>query len=162
MTASQRTPPPFASDAWMFEQQARAELEAEAWRRLRQQLATTPDFGTLPPAPAVTPAPAAPAAARPRRPSFDPHRTGSAALKGLVRFAMAAIGAYLAYVAGMDSQLGNFEVWLATGSAFVVVLALSAFQPLRGAVHAMAETARWVLIAGLVIGLAWMFTHMSA
>ncbi|MBI3439629.1 MAG: hypothetical protein HY054_13470 [Proteobacteria bacterium] len=153
-----QTPPPFASDAWMFEQQARAELEAEAWRRLRQQLSTTPDFGTLPP-PVATPAPAP---ARPAPPAFDAHRTGSAALKGLVRFAMAATGAYLAYVAGMDGQLGNFEVWLATGSAFVVVLALSAFQPLRGAVHAMAEAARWVLIVSLVIGLAWVFTHMSA
>jgi hypothetical protein len=142
----------------MFEQQARAELEAEAWRRLRQQLAAPADFGTLP-APAAEPAPVA---TRPKRPAFDAHRTGSAALKGLVRFVIAAIGSYLAYVAGMDSQLGNFEVWLATGSAFVVVLALSAFEPLRGAVHAMAETARWVLIAGLVIGLAWVFTHMSA
>ena len=157
MTASHRTPPPFASDAWMFEQQARAELEAEAWRRLRQQLATVPDFGTLPP-PVAAPV----AQARPKRPAFDAHHTGSAALKGLVRFVMAAIGGYLAYVAGMDSQLGNFEVWIWVGSAFVVVLALSAFQPLRGAVHAMAETAPWVLIVGFVIGLAWVFTHMSA
>ncbi|MFZ2029074.1 MAG: hypothetical protein WAU68_02110 [Vitreimonas sp.] len=162
MTASHRTPPPFASDAWMFEQQARAELEAEAWRRLREQLATVPDFGTLPPPPAVPAAASTSVAARPKRPAFDAHHTGSAALKGLVRFVMAAIGAYLAYVAGLDSQLGNFEVWLATGSAFVVVLALSAFEPLRGAVHAMAETARWVLIVSFVLGLAWVFTHMSA
>jgi hypothetical protein len=150
-----RTPPPFASDDWMFEQQARAELEAEAWRRLRQQLATPSDFGMLP-----TPV-ATPTATRQARPAFDPHRTGSAALKGLVRFVIAAIGSYLTYIAGMDSQLGNFEVWLATGTAFVVVLALSAFEPLRGAVHAMAETARWVLIVSFVLGLAWVFTHMS-
>jgi hypothetical protein len=157
MTASNRTPPPFASDDWMFEQQARAELEAEAWRRLRQQLSAPPELAPLPRAPLPTVA-----ATRPARRTFDPHHTGSAALKGLVRFIIAAIGAYLTYVAGMDSQLGNFEVWLATGTAFVVVLALSAFEPLRGAVHAMAETARWVLIVGLVIGLAWVFTHMSA
>jgi len=161
MTASHRTPPPFASDAWMFEQQARAELEAEAWRRLREQLATVPDFGALPP-PVAAPASAPVAQPRPKRAAFDAHHTGSAALKGLVRFVIAAIGGYLAYVAGMDSQLGNFEVWIWVGSAFVVVLALSAFQPLRGAVHAMAETARWVLIVGLVIGVAWVFTHMSA
>jgi hypothetical protein len=156
MTASPRTPPPFASDDWIFEQQARAELEAEAWRRLRQQVAASPEPRSLPaPLPTVT-------ATRPARPAIDPHRSGSAALKGLVRFMIAAIGSYLTYIAGMDSQLGNFEVWLATGTAFVVVLALSAFDPLRGAVHAMAETARWVLIVSFVFGLAWIFAHMSA
>ena len=156
MTASRRTPPPFASDDWMFEQQVRAELEAEAWRRLRTQLA-------LPPEPASLPAPLpTPAASQPAQRLRDPHHSGSAVLKGLVRFTIAAIGSYLTYIAGMDSQLGNFEVWLATGTAFVVVLAISAFEPLRGAVHAMAETARWVLIVGFVMGLAWVFTHMSA
>ena len=156
MTASRRTPPPFASDDWMFEQQVRAELEAEAWRRLRTELAGPPE-----PAPPPPPLPTIAASQRPAR-ERDPHHSGSAALKGLVRFGIAAIGSYLTYVAGMDSQLGNFEVWLATGTAFVVVLAISAFEPLRGAVHAMAETARWVLIVGFVMGLAWVFTHMSA
>jgi hypothetical protein len=156
MTASNRTPPPFASDDWMFEQQVRAELEAEAWRRLRQQVSGPPEPISLPP-----PLPTV-AASRPARPALDPHRSGSAALKGLVRFVIAAIGSYLTYIAGLDSQMGNFEVWLATGTAFVVVLALSAFEPLRGAVHAMAETARWVLIVSFVLGLAWVFTHMSA
>jgi hypothetical protein len=136
----------------MFEQQARAELEAEAWRRLRQQLADQP--------PALAP-PSAPAPAKPA-PAFNPHRTGSAILKGLVRFMLAAFGAYLTFIAGADSQLGEFEVWLATGTAFIVVLALSAFSPLRGMVHAMAETTRWILLVGFVIGLAWLFTHMSA
>ena len=116
--------------------------------------------------PARTPAPAAGASHCCGEPAdaavHDPHHSGSAMLKGLVRFAIAAIGSYLTYVAGMDSQMGNFEVWLATGTAFVVVLAISAFEPLRGAVHAMAETARWVLIVGFVMGLAWVFTHMSA
>jgi hypothetical protein len=154
MSASRRTPA-FASDDWMFEQQVRAELEAEAWRRLRTQLAEPPR-PALPPPPLPTVAATQPARIR------DPHRTGSAILKGLVRFVLAAFGAYLIYIAGADSQLGEFEVWLATGTAFVVVLALSAFDPLRGAVHAMAETARWVLVIGFVMGLAWVFTHMSA
>ncbi len=156
MTASRRTPPPFASDDWMFEQQVRAELEAEAWRRLRTQLAPPSE-----PAPLPAPSPALAANPTPAR-VRDPHHSGSAMLKGLVRFVIAAIGSYLTWIAGMDSQLGAFEVWLATGTAFVVVLAMSAFEPLRGAVHAMAETARWVLIVGFVMGLAWVFTHMSA
>jgi hypothetical protein len=139
----------------MFEQQVRAELEAEAWRRLRAQLAGPPEPAPPPP-PLPTVAATQPARAR------DPHHSGSAVLKGLVRFVIAAFGAYLTYIAGADSQLGYFEVWMATGTAFVVVLAISAFEPLRGAVHAMAETARWMLIVGFVIGLAWVFTHMSA
>lgn len=154
MSASRRTPA-FASDDWMFEQQVRAELEAEAWRRLREQLAEPPAHAALAP-PAPTPAPTNQA------PAFNPHRTGSAILKGLVRFILAAFGAYLTFVAGADSQLGEFEVWLATGTAFIVVLALSAFNPLRGMVHAMAETTRWILLVGFVIGMAWLFTHMSA
>jgi hypothetical protein len=155
MSAPRRTPA-FASDDWMFEQQVRAELEAEAWRRLRTQLAEPPQAAPPPP-----PLPTAAATSKPYR-VRDPHRTGSAVLKGLVRFVFAAFAAYLIYIAGVDSQLGEFEVWLATATAFVVVLALSAFEPLRGAVHAMAETARWVLIFGLLIGLAWLFTRMSA
>jgi hypothetical protein len=145
----------------MFEQQVRAELEAEAWRRLRAQLA-----GGVPALEQVAPAPpaAVPTAAAAQGPSRvrDPHRSGSAILKGLVRFLIAAFGSYLTYIAGMDSQLGTFEVWLATGTAFVIVLAVSAFEPLRGAVHAMAETTRWMLIVGAVIGIAWVVTHMSA
>jgi hypothetical protein len=156
MSATRRTPA-FASDDWMFEQQIRAELEAEAWRRLRQQLSVQAPPALPPPAPAPAPAPAA----RPER-AFDPHKTGSAILKGLVRFVIAAFGAYLTFIAGADSQLGEFEVWMAAVSAFVVILALSAFNPLRGMVHAMAETTRWILIVGLLVGLAWIFTHMSA
>jgi hypothetical protein len=34
--AGLRKAPAFASDDWMFEQQLRAEMEAEAWRRLRE------------------------------------------------------------------------------------------------------------------------------
>lgn len=152
MSASRR-PPAFATDDWMLEQQVRAELEAEAWRRLREQLSLPPP-PPLPVQPQLAPPPV--------RDRFDPHRSGSAVLKGLVRFIIAAFGAYLIFIAGADSQLGEFEIWLATGTAFVVILALSAFEPLRGAVHAMAETARWMLIVAFVIGLAWLFTRMSA
>ena len=101
--------PAFASDDWMLEQQLRAEIEAEAWRRLRQELAV-PE-----PAPqAVGPA------AQP-----DIHQSGSGVLKGLVRFMLAAFGGYLAFLAAVDSGLGEIEIWLAVGAAFLVTLSLS-------------------------------------
>jgi hypothetical protein len=146
MSGSQR--PVFASDDWMHEQQLRAELEAEAWRRLRRELQTP-----LPPAPA-------PVVAQPK--AINPHRTGSAILKGLVRFALAAAFAYLAYIAAVDSRVGEFEIWLAIGSTFLVTLALSMFEPVRTFVHTLAETARWVLIVAIGIGALWMVTHLSA
>lgn len=138
-----RKQPPIASDEWMREQQLRAELEAEAWRRLREQKS-------------LLSAPARPtAAATPPAPARDPGRTGSAIFKGLIRFALAACGAFLAYLAGEDSQLGEFEVWLACGSAFLVVLAASAFNPLRAFVIFLADTMRWATIAALCVGLFW-------
>ncbi|HEX8900696.1 hypothetical protein [Vitreimonas sp.] len=143
-----RRSPAFATDDWMFEQQVRAELEAEAWRRLRVQ-----SRQPLPP-----PADAAPA----QTPVESPHRTGSTILKALVRFTMGAAASYLAFIAALDSQLGEFEAWLAVGAAFIVTLALSMFSPLRGAVHAMAETMRWVLVVALGVGGLWMFFQLSA
>ena len=83
-------------------------------------------------------------------------------LKALVRFCMSAAAAYLAFIAALDSQLGEFEAWLAVGAAFVVTLALSMFSPLRGAVHTLAETMRWVLVLALGVGGLWMFFQMSA
>jgi len=151
MAGSRGRSPTFATDDWMFEQQVRAELEAEAWRRLREERALA-----APPEPA--PAPVAPAPVGPH----PIHRTGSAILKALVRFAMAAAFAYLAFIAALDSQLGEFEAWLAIGATFVVTLALSMFSPLRGVVHMLAETARWVLILALALGGVWMFVQMSA
>lgn len=146
MSSSQR--PVFASDDWMHEQQLRAELEAEAWRRLRRELA----------APLPPPAPVAPAEqAKP----LDPHRSGSAILKGLVRFGLAAAFSYLAYIAAVDSRVGEFEIWLAIGSTFLVTLALSMFEPVRTFVHTLAETARWVLICAVGVGALWMVTHFS-
>jgi hypothetical protein len=142
--------PAFASDDWMFEQQVRAELEAEAWRRLRTQMA----------APVVAPAPAPPAEVPPA--PKDPHRTGSGVLKGLVRFVIAAFCAYLAWIAAMDDGLGEMEIWFAVATVFVATLALSALEPARKMVHFMAETMRWALIFAFVFGLAWVVTHAQA
>lgn len=138
--------PIFASDDWMHEQQVRAELEAEAWRRLRADLAV----------PQPAPAAAAPAQVT------DPHTTGSTILKAVVRFALAAFAAYLAYIAAADSRVGEFEGWLAIGATFVVTLALSMFGPFRRFVHMLAETARWMLLVGIGFGAVWVMTHYAA
>lgn len=143
MPSPRRATPP--SDDWMLEQQMRAEIEAETWRRLRHEAAAR--------APAALAEPAQPPAARP---AFDPHRSGSLTLKALVRFVLAAAVSYLAYLAAMDGGLGEFEAWLAIGAAFITTLALSALDPLRRAVHALAETARWSLITALILGVAWL------
>jgi hypothetical protein len=131
-----------ASDEWMAEQQLRAELEAEAWRRLRET--------ALPPPAAAAALPA------PRR---DPSLGGSIVLKALVRFAMGATGGYLAYIAAIDAELGSFEAWLAVIAAFLVTLSLSLLAPFRRMVHATAETARWAIIAALGFGLLWVLLN---
>ncbi len=131
---------PVASDEWMAEQQLRAELEAEAWRRMRVAHALPPE------------APALPA---PPPPARDPSLGGSLILKALVRFAIGAAMAYLAYIAALDAQMGAFEAWLAAGSAFLAALALSMLAPFRRMVHAIAETARWAIIAGVGLGALW-------
>ncbi|MBC7767589.1 MAG: hypothetical protein H7124_02250 [Phycisphaerales bacterium] len=131
--------PALASDDWMLEQQVRAELEAEAWRRLRCEVA----------APAIE-APANDAA------SIDYHRSGNGLLKALVRFALGSFGAYLAWIAALDSQLGEFEVWLAISAGFILTLALSLVGPARGFVHLLAETARWGIIVGAAFGGLWL------
>ena len=144
--------PAFASDDWMFEQQVRAELEAEAWRRLREQLG--PSAPQLGPPPVAAPLVAAPVQER------DPHRTGSGVLKGAVRFAIAAFCAYLAWIAAADGGLGDFEMWIAVGTVFVATLALSALEPARKMVHFLAETTRWVLVFAFVFAVAWALTHI--
>lgn len=131
---------PLASDEWMAEQQLRAELEAEAWRRMRAER-------LLPPPPVAIPAP--PPEIR------DPSLGGSLVLKALVRFALGAAMAYLAFIAALDSQLGAFEAWLAAGAAFLVTLSLSMFSPFRRLIHAIAETARWAIIVGLALAALW-------
>lgn len=140
-----RKSPPIVSDAWMLEQQMRAEAEAAGWRQLRLE-------GAKPSAPvresASAETPAAP---------LSPRSAGSAVIKGLVRFALAAGGSWLAYVAGLDSGLGQFEIWLACGAAFLVVLAFSAFGPLRALVYFLAESMRWVVVAALILSLMWVF-----
>jgi hypothetical protein len=142
--------PALASDDWMLEQQVRAELEAEAWRRLRTDLAVLAAAEVL----ATQTAPAEPA--------FDHHRSGSTILKALVRFTLAAFCAYLAYIAAVDARLGEFEIWLSIGATFFVTLALSMFGFAREFVHMLAETARWVLIVVVALGGAWILFQMAA
>jgi len=139
--------PAIASDDWMLEQQVRAELEAAAWRRLREELAQ--------PQPPALPAPAADT-------EPDYHRSGSIILKGLVRFVLASFGAYLAWLAAVDAHLGEFEIWLSVGGAFIVTLALSLFGPARGFVHLLAETARWAIILGAALGALWLLVQSHA
>ncbi len=134
-----------ASDAWMLEQQVRAEMEAQAWRQLREHLAAPPPL----PAPAPVEEP------------FDHHRAGSAVLKALVRFMLAAFGAYLGALAAVDAQLGEFEIWLATGAGFLITLALSMFGYARELVHVLAETARWAIICVVALGAVWIFFQMA-
>lgn len=143
--------PAIASDDWMLEQQMRAEIEAEAWRRMREQMLP------LEPQPLPAPPPEAYDDAEP-----DYHRTGSIILKGLVRFALAAFGAYLCWLAAVDAQLGEVEIWLAVGSGFAATLALSAFGPFRRFVHVLAETARWAIIAGVALGALWFVVQGQA
>lgn len=135
--------PAFATDDWMFEQQLRAEVEAEGWRRLREQLAVAE--------PPALPAPAAIAA-----PAPDYHHSGSAILKALVRFLLAAFAAYLAWIAAMDARLGEIDVWMATGSTFAVALALSMFGFAREFVHLAAETMRWIILIGAGLAAAYL------
>lgn len=116
-------------------------MEAEAWRRLRMEFAI--------PEPAPIPPTCAP-------PEADRHRSGSAILKAIVRFLLAAFAAYLAYLAGVDSQLGEFEVWLAVGAAFMAALALSMFGFARDFVQLAAETMRWMLLIAAAVGATWL------
>ena len=140
--------PAFGSDDWMLEQQLRAEFEAEAWRRMREELAAPPQ--ALPP-------PVAEVEAEP-----DYHSSGSIILKGLVRFTLGAFGGYLAWLAATDAGLGEFEIWLAVGAAFLAVLALSAIGPARRFVHLLAETTRWAIIVGVALGALWLLVQGQA
>ncbi len=142
----------FASEAWLLEQQVRAEMEAEAWRRLREEITRPPER--------LAPIAEAPSAPLPLPERIQ--RGGSIILKALVRFVLAAFGAYVAYLAAYDGGLGEFEIWLAVGAGFLVTLSLSMLGPARQFVHAIAEAARWALIAALAIGAVWLLVAMSA
>jgi hypothetical protein len=131
----------------MLEQQMRAEMEAEAWRRLREEAAPPP---IAPPTPDPTPTL-----------RVQIHVGGSIALKALVRFALGAFGAYLAYIAALDSGLGEFEIWLTVGATFLITLSLSMLGPARQIVHALAETARWMIIAAAAMGAIWLLTQAA-
>jgi hypothetical protein len=138
-----RRPPDIMSDDWMHQQQLRAEVEADAWRRLRKEIAQLP----------AEPAPA---------PARDPHKSGSTILKALVRVGLGAFGAYLAFISAADNGLGEFEVWLAVMAGFAIALALSMFDPFRRLVHFLAETARWALILAICFGGLWVLLNPLA
>src|SRR5262249_50398860 len=106
------------------------------------------------------PAPASAATAEAPTRTRDPHRSGSGVLKGIVRFAIAAFCAYLAWIAAMDDGLGEIEVVFAVGSVFVATLARSALEPARKMVHFLAEMMRWTLIFAFVFGVVWIVTHL--
>src|SRR5262249_25413636 len=126
------------SDAWMLEQQLRAEWEAAEWRRIRAETA-------LPPPP------------QPGRGREKPwYEGGSIILKGLVRFGIGAFGGYLGYIAAANTDAGEFEIWLAVLTGFITLLALSAIAPVREFVALLAEIMRWTIITGVLVGTVWL------
>lgn len=134
---------PLVTEAWLREQELRAEWEAAEFRRLRQSLRTPP------------PTYAAPAP--------DPHSGGSAILKGLVRFIIGAFGAYVAYIATLTIDgAGKIDAWFAVGAGFVISMALTAFGPLRALVHVLSETARWTLLIAFCVALLWLAVQVNA
>jgi hypothetical protein len=147
-----RKSPAIASDDWLLEQQLRAQMEAEAWRRLREALAHPPE----PVAPPQSPSP------RLISPNTPIANNGSIILKALVRFALAAFGAYLAWITGVDSGMGEFEVWLATGAGFIVTLCLTMLEPARSFVRWLSEVTRWCLIVGAGVGVLWLALHAQS
>lgn len=144
--------PPIASDAWMLEQQTRAEFEAEGWRQLRAEVAR-----------AEAEAARQHARAYQQQARLDDGEivSHSAILKGLVRFLFGALGAYVAWIAVMDSGGGSFEAWMWVGMGFVITLALTAFGPGRQLVHVIAEGFRWTILLGLCVGLVWVMVQMQ-
>ena len=142
---SSHPPDAIASDAWMLEQQLRAEWEAAEWRRLRAELSQ--------PLPALAYAPPA------RRPWYE---GGSIILKGLVRFALGAFGAYLGWIAAASGVAGEFEIWLSVGAGFIIALALSALGPAKQFVALLAEITRWSLILATGVGTVWLISQIHS
>ena len=62
---------------------------------------------------------------------------------------------HIAWIAAVDSQLGEVEVWFAVSAGFLVTLSLSLLSPFRGLVYFLAETARWVIVVAAVLGGLW-------
>ena len=146
--------PPFATDDWMFERQMRAELEAEAWRRMRAEFASRG-------APIIEPSGAA-LESESAAPRFDYHRAGSAILKGIVRFALAAFGGYLGFLCAADAGLGEFETWLALAAGFLVTLSFSLLPIARSFVHVLAEGLRWSLVGAAFVCVLWLLYQTNA
>lgn len=141
--------PACASQDWMLEQQVRAELEAETWRRLRELA----EIREVPPDMVFSAAPHA---------EPDYHTTGSIMLKALVRFMIAASGAYVGWIAAVDSRLSDFETLLSVCGAFIVTLSVTLFGPARHFVHLLAETVRWLLYVSAAVGLLWLLLQGQA
>jgi hypothetical protein len=134
------------SDAWMLEQQLRAEWEASEWRRIRAELALPPPQLVLPQEPAR------------ERPW---HEGGSGVLKGLVRFGIGAFGAWMGYIAAASADgTGELEIVMAVIAGFFIALMISMLGPFKPFVALLAEIARWVLIAGVVVGGFWFVAHL--
>jgi hypothetical protein len=136
--AAQGEKPAFGSDDWMLEQQIRSEKEAKAWRLLREDLRATPVVAGRVNAP------------------IDYNHSGSVTLKALVRFGLAALGAYIASLAAVAAQAGQFEIWLAMTAGFVITLALSMFSSARGFVHLLAQAAGWMAFAAVAVSGVWL------
>ena len=137
------------SDAWMREQQLRAEWEAAEWARIRAELAVPP------PAPPRL----APPAVR-ERPWYE---GGSTILKALVRVGLGAFGGWMGYIAAANMDgVGDTEIGLAIVAGFFLALTLSMLGPAREFVALLAEITRWVLILGVLVGAFWFVAHMPA
>ena len=96
---------------------------------------------------------------RPRRPWYE---GGSIILKGLVRFGIGAFGAWVGWIAAMDSRAGEFEVWVAVLAGFVIALSLSFFGYAKQFVALLSEIMRWVLIGGFCVGVFWLIGQLNA
>lgn len=144
--ANSAHPPVFASDAWMHEQQMRAEWEAAEWRRLRAEL-NKPQPIQLPPPQA--------------QPQGKPlHEGGSIILKGLVRFAIGAFGGWMGWISAASSGGGDIDIWFSVLFGFFLALGLSMLSPARQFVALLAEITRWTLILAVAIGAMWFAMQM--
>lgn len=131
----------------MLEQQVRAEAEAAEWRRLRAEVAAQEAVQQE-------------LARRALEPPL--HQGGSIILKALVRVAIGALGALVAYIASMTSGGGWLDAWFAVIGGFVVAMALTAFGPARDFVAMTAHAMRWMLIIGAVLTCVWLIVQMQA
>lgn len=134
---------PANASRWLLEQQMRAELEAEAWRLLREKVD------------GASSAPGTPALSAPLAPA------GSFLTRILVRAALAVGCGYLAWLASVDSGMGEFEALLATGAGIAVSLALSVLEPGRRLVGFIAKTLAWIALTIAGFAGLWVLLHAA-